>query len=286
MLARALGVNSSRRVRLVKGSHLVTRKFWDGNQAYLLQNTDKRVIFVNPYEGDLALIGTTDIPVEGRPEDAAIDERRDELPARRARPLFHAQPPGAGRHRPQLQRRPPALRRQRGEPLGGHPRLRLRRRAARQPDGRAPLLSVFGGKITTYRKLAEHALDKLAPFFPQLGPAWTAQRLRCRAATCRTPISTRWLRQLPGRPSLAAGRRWPGTMAGSTARVPMALLAGAARVADLGRHFGARLYEREARFLIDEEWAETAEDILMRRTKHGLHLSAAKVAEFSQWLAA
>ena len=85
VLGRALGVNSSRRVRLVKGSHLVTRKFWDGDQAYLLQNTDKRVIFVNPYEGDLALIGTTDIPVEGRPEDAAIDARGDRLPPGRAR---------------------------------------------------------------------------------------------------------------------------------------------------------------------------------------------------------
>ena len=70
VLAGTLGVNSSRRVRLVKGSHIVTRKFWEGDHAYLLQNTDKRVIFVNPYEGDLALIGTTDIPVEGRPEDA------------------------------------------------------------------------------------------------------------------------------------------------------------------------------------------------------------------------
>ncbi|HEX6010993.1 MAG TPA: glycerol-3-phosphate dehydrogenase, partial [Geminicoccaceae bacterium] len=74
VLGAALGVDSSRRVRLVKGSHLVTRKFWDGNQAYLLQNTDKRVIFVNPYEGDLALIGTTDVPVGGEPEDVAVHE--------------------------------------------------------------------------------------------------------------------------------------------------------------------------------------------------------------------
>ena len=81
-------MNSSRRVRLVKGSHLVTRKFWEGDQAYLLQNTDKRVIFVNPYEGDLALIGTTDIPVEGRPEDAALDARGDRLPPGRARALL------------------------------------------------------------------------------------------------------------------------------------------------------------------------------------------------------
>ena len=108
VLSRAVGVNSSRRVRLVKGSHLVTRKFWDGNQAYLLQNTDKRVIFVNPYEGDLALIGTTDIPVEGQPEDAAIEPAETALPAGRARPLLR-RPARTGRHRPQLQRRPAAL---------------------------------------------------------------------------------------------------------------------------------------------------------------------------------
>ena len=75
VLAGIDGSSSNRRVRLVKGSHIVTRKFWDGDQAYLLQNHDKRVIFVNPYEGDLALIGTTDIAVEGKPEDAAIDDR-------------------------------------------------------------------------------------------------------------------------------------------------------------------------------------------------------------------
>src|SRR6185295_16915028 len=87
------GTSSSRRVRLVKGSHLVTRKFWQGDQAYLLQNDDKRVIFVNPYEGDLALIGTTDIAVEGKPEDAAIDDREiDYLLAVLAR--YFDRPPG------------------------------------------------------------------------------------------------------------------------------------------------------------------------------------------------
>src|SRR5262249_3686724 len=86
------GTSSSRRIRLVKGSHLVTRKFWQGDQAYLLQNDDKRVIFVNPYEGDLALIGTTDIPVEGRPEDAAIDDREIDYLLGILRRYFQAPP--------------------------------------------------------------------------------------------------------------------------------------------------------------------------------------------------
>ena len=108
VLAGIDGSSSSRRVRLVKGSHLVTRKFWDGDQAYLLQNHDKRVIFVNPYEGDLALIGTTDIPVEGKPEDVANRRSRDRLSARGPGALFRS-PADPRRHRPQLLRRPAAL---------------------------------------------------------------------------------------------------------------------------------------------------------------------------------
>jgi glycerol-3-phosphate dehydrogenase len=154
---------------------------------------------------------------------------------------------------------------------------------APRPDA-PPLLSIFGGKITTYRKLAEHALDKLKPFFPHLGNAWTAA----------TPLPggdlpqadfERWL------VGFAALRPWlPPALARHYARLygtrAEALLAGAADMADLGHHFGALLYEREARFLAAEEWAETAEDVLDRRTKHGLHLSAAERAAFADWFAA
>ena len=128
---RRTGRNAGNRVRLVKGSHIVTRKFWEGEQAYLLQNTDKRVIFVNPYEGDLALIGTTDIPFEGTADDVAIERGRDRLPPRCPQPLFQG-PSRTGRHRPFLLGRPPALRRQGGQPERRHARLRLRcRRAVR-----------------------------------------------------------------------------------------------------------------------------------------------------------
>ena len=75
-IGRVAGSNSSRNVRLVKGSHIIVPKFWDGRQAYLVQNHDKRVIFINPYEGDLALIGTTDVGYEGRPEDVAAERGR------------------------------------------------------------------------------------------------------------------------------------------------------------------------------------------------------------------
>ena len=102
------GSNSPRRVRLVKGSHIIVPKFWEGPQAYLFQNTDKRVIFVNPYEGDMALIGTTDIPYEGRAEDVAIDEREiDYLLAAVNRYLKVADRQGLDR--PQILRRAAAL---------------------------------------------------------------------------------------------------------------------------------------------------------------------------------
>ncbi len=283
VLGHAMGVNSSRRVRLVKGSHLITRKFWEGSQAYLLQNTDKRVIFVNPYESDLALIGTTDIPVEGRPEDASIDAGETtyllDVLAR-----YFTDPPGRddivhsfSGVRPLYDdsaENPSAV--TRDYVFDVEPKAPV--------PGTAPLLSVFGGKITTYRKLAEHALDKLAPFFPDLGPAWTATG-SMPGGDLPDAAFDGWLRSfrrahawLPEPLALHYGRLY-----GSRAE---ALLADAASLADLGRHFGALLYEREARFLIDHEWAETAEDILTRRTKHGLHLSGAETAGFEAWLEA
>ena len=283
VLSRAVGINSSRRVRLVKGSHLVTRKFWDGNHAYLLQNTDKRVIFVNPYEGDLALIGTTDIPVEGEPEDAAIEPAETEyLLAVLGR--YFTDPPGPAEIVHSFSGVRPLY-----DDSAENPSAVTRdyvfdvEPKAPEPE-RAPVLSVFGGKITTYRKLAEHALDKLAPFFPRLGPAWTATA-PLPGGDLPDADFERWLAEFH------AARSWLteplarhyGRLYGSRAE---ALLDGAAAMADLGHHFGALLYEREAAFLVDHEWALTAADILERRTKHGLHLSAAEADAFAAWLAA
>jgi glycerol-3-phosphate dehydrogenase len=142
-----------------------------------------------------------------------------------------------------------------------------------------PLLSVFGGKITTYRKLAEHALDKLQPFFPAMRGPWTG--------TAPLPGG-----DIPG----ADFARFLATLRGAFAWLPAEvalhyarlygtraydLLRGAADVPDLGRHFGGTLYEREARFLIAEEWAAEPDDILQRRTKHHLHLTAEEQAAFA-----
>jgi D-erythritol 1-phosphate dehydrogenase len=275
---RRTGRNADNRVRLIKGSHIVTRKFWEGEQAYFLQNADTRVIFVNPYEGDLCLIGTTDIPFDGKADDVAItgDEveyllavvnRYFEIDLKPAdvlhsfsgvRPLYDDNAAN-----------PSAVTRDYVFDIDA-------------PDGAPALLSVFGGKITTYRKLAEHALEKLAPFFPSMGGAWTQKAF--------LPGG-----EMPGgdfeRLNGELARRYPwapaAVLAGYArrygARTPD-LLGDASALADLGRHFGSSLYEREARFLMAEEWATTAEDILTRRTKHSLHLTAPERAAFETWL--
>jgi D-erythritol 1-phosphate dehydrogenase len=276
---RRTGRNAENRVRLIKGSHVVVKKFWDGDQAYFLQNVDNRVIFVNPYEGDLCLIGTTDIPFDGKADEVEITPEETDYLLGVVNRYFEVELKAADVVHSFAGVRPLY------DDNSANPSAVTRDYVfdIDAPGGGAPLLSVFGGKITTYRKLAEHALEKLAPFFPTMGGAWTkdaklpggempgADFARLNAAlAARYP----WL---PA-PVLAGYARRYGARADE-------LLAGAASLADLGRHFGATFYEREARFLMAQEWATTADDILTRRTKHGLHLSAPERAGFEAWLA-
>jgi glycerol-3-phosphate dehydrogenase len=270
----------ARRVRLVKGSHIVLRKFWDGPQAYLLQHTDRRVIFVNPYEGELCLIGTTDIAHDGRPDDLVVDRGEIDYLLGVVNRYFAIElTPADVLHsfagvRPlydDAAENPSAVTRDYVVDL--EPR--------RPTPGRPAMLSVFGGKITTYRKLAEQALDKLTPFLPQMGESWTA-----RAALPGGDIDDAdFERFLAG---LRSRHAWlPEDLARHYARLygtrADRLLAGASSLARLGRHFGPRLYEREALYLIEHEWAQAPEDVLERRTKHGLHLSARERAAFEAW---
>jgi glycerol-3-phosphate dehydrogenase len=278
VVGRVAGINSSHSVRLVKGSHIVVPKFWEGRHAYLVQNSDKRVIFINPYQNDLALIGTTDIPYEGRAEDAAADEaeigyliaavnryfkrqlqRHDVLHSfAGVRPLYddNADNPSAVTRDYEFELDAPA--------------------------GGAPLLSVFGGKITTFRKLSEHALDRLKPFFTAMKPEWTAG-----SHLPGGDIANADFEQFLG--DLRAQYTWlPASLAKHYGRLygtrAAALLQGAAGIDDLGRRFAENLYEREALYLMKSEWAVAADDILDRRTKHGLHMSAAERKAFESWI--
>jgi len=278
VIERVAQSRSTRKVRLVKGSHIIVPKFWAGAHAYLVQNHDKRVIFINPYEGDKALIGTTDIAYEGRAEDVTAGEteiayllqavnryfkeklRRDDVLHcfSGVRPLFDD---GQGN--------PSAVTRDYVFDLD-------------ETEG-VPLLNVFGGKITTFRELAERGMQRLKPIFPTMGDDWT-QRAPLPGgdmpgADYETFVSG--LReQYPWMPRALVHHY--GRLYGT--RTPL-VVGDAASLAGLGLHFGGQLYEAEARYLFAHEWAQTAQDILYRRSKHYVHLTPTERAAFTDWFA-
>ena len=278
VLRQNAGQNAGHRVRLVKGSHIVVPKFWDGPQAYLFQNDDRRVIFVNPYQGDLCLIGTTDIPYNGEADGVAAsgDEilyllravnrycvrqlvRSDVIHSfSGVRPLFDDNA-----------KDPSAVTRDYVFELN-------------DVDGALPILSVFGGKITTFRKLSEHALEKLKPYFRDMSGPWTAGAALPGGDIAAADFDTfaeRLRRDYAALPRDVVDHY--ARLYGTRAR---GLLDGARAPDDLGRHFGGALYQREAEFLQREEWASSAEDILERRTKHGLHLTPDQKQAFTDWM--
>lgn len=277
VITRVTGANSSRQVRLVKGSHIIVPKFWDGPQGYLVQNHDRRVIFINPYEGDKALIGTTDIPYDGSPEDVAADEDEiayllDVVNRYFARPLVR------GDVLESLSGVRPLY-----DDGAGNPSAVTRDYFFDLETQGPPILHVFGGKITTFRKLAEHAMQRLARRFPTMGGDWTAQAILPGGELPGGDIDAfmaglardyPWLPQ----PLLTHYTRLYGTRT----RV---LIGTRGSVAEMGQKFGPLLFEAEARFLIETEWAHSAEDILWRRTKHRLHMSTEQIAVFEEWLA-
>ena len=277
VIGRVAGSNSSRNVRLVKGSHVITRKFWDGPQAYLVQNHDQRVIFINPYEGDKALIGTTDIPFDGRAEDVAADENEIVYLLAAVNRYFTNAP-----------KREDVIETFSGvRPLfddgKGNPSAVTRDYVFDVDDvGGVPMLNVFGGKITTFRKLSEHAMQKLKPYFPKMGGDWTA-RGALPGGDIEGGDMTRFVRALGAEfaflPEPLAQHY--ATLYGTRARK---LLGSAKSLADLGQQFGPTLYEAEARYLIAQEWATTADDVLRRRTKHALTMNPDERANFARWL--
>jgi glycerol-3-phosphate dehydrogenase len=259
-----LGQATRDAVRLVKGSHIVLPQLYKGEHAFILQNDDRRVVFMIPFEEHFTLIGTTDIDYEG---DAAAPVASEEEIAYLCR--------AAGRYLA----RPP----QPAEVVWSYAGVRpLYDDGSEDPsaitrdytlrvdddEGAAPSLSVFGGKITTYRKLAEHALEKLAPYFPGLRPAWTARApLPGSDFSDREAAKNEFFKRYPQLPPplLQAVFRRHGTLA------PEVLGDGR-----LGEDYGAGLTERELSYLTQHEWARTADAVLWRRTKCGLHMTEAQ----------
>ena len=269
VLNERLGQPSGDAVRLVKGSHIVLPKLYEGDHAFILQNDDRRVVFIIPYEEHFTLIGTTDVPVsEAQAPQPSEDELRY-LCAAAARYL--ERPIGVS----QVRWRYAGVR-----PLyddgSADPSAVTRDYTLRVDDdaGTAPVLSVFGGKITTYRRLAEQALEKLAPFFPAMKGAWTANvplpgsDFASRAAA-RHEVFERY-RELPEAVVRGAFRR-------HGVEAPVVLGDGR-----LGEDYGAGLTERELRYFVEREWAGSADDVLWRRTKCGLHMTEAQRRRVAQ----
>ena len=279
IVTQVAGANSARNVRLVKGSHIIVPKFWAGQQAYLVQNHDKRVIFINPYEGDKALIGTTDVAYEGRAEEVRPDEAEIDY-------LIAA----VNRYFKEKLRRSDVLHSYAGvRPLfddgKGNPSAVTRDYVFDLDEtGGAPLLNVFGGKITTFRELAERGMHRLAGVFPQMGPDWTRDAKlpggEMPNADYESFINT-----------LREDYPWmPRDLVQHYARLYGArtkdIVRAATGLEGLGQHFGGHLYEAEARYLVSREWAELPEDVLTRRTKHYLRLTNGEQAAFSAWFQA
>ena len=270
-------MNTSDKIRLVRGSHIVVNKLYDHDKAYIFQQGDGRIVFAIPYEGDYTLIGTTDADHDADPAEAVCTpEEADYLRAAVSeyfkkpvksedivwtysgvRPLYDD-----GASSATAATRDYVLK-------------------LEHSDG-APMLNVFGGKITTYRRLAEAALEQMKPVFPEIAKSWTAGASLLGGdfpVDGAGALRNRLLETNPAMPSAHAARliRHYGTQAAQ-------ICDGARSIDELGRDFGHGLYECEVRWLMNREWARTAQDVLWRRTKLGLRFSKEEAAALDEWM--
>ncbi|MFQ5622700.1 MAG: glycerol-3-phosphate dehydrogenase [Paracoccaceae bacterium] len=270
----------SDRIRLVRGSHIVTRALFDHGRPYIFQQPDGRIIFAIPYETDFTLIGTTEMDHEGDPAAArCTDEERDYLCA--AASMYFKRPVTPGDVVWQYSGVRPLY------DDGASSATAATRDYVLKLSGEAegaPLLNIFGGKITTYRRLAEAAMARIGRRLGNTRAAWTAgaplpgggfphdgfDALAARLAGDFAFLDPAWARRLV---------RAYGTEAAG-------MLDGARSGEDMGRCFGFNLTEREVGWMIEKEWARTAEDILWRRSKLGLRLTEEETAGLDEWLKA
>ena len=278
VLSAAMGQKDVHNVRLVQGSHIVIPRKFEGSRAYFFQNKDGRIIFAIPYEGDFTLIGTTDRDYRGDPNAVQISDAEATYlceaaseyfatPVRRedivwsysaVRPLYDD-----GASKAQEATRDYVLKSDGG-------------------NGVAPLINVFGGKITTYRRLAEAMLEKIEDLLGKRGTPWTAGAPLPGGDFEATGFDKEVDRLKSSYPflDLAHARRLVrlyGTRA--------SMLLGLARSnTDLGRNFGADLFEAEVRYLMEHEWAATAADVLWRRTKRGLRFSREQAGALDEFM--
>lgn len=270
-------INAAEGVRLVRGSHIVTRKLYDHDKCYFFQGTDGRITFTIPYETDFTLIGTTDAEhddVSRKPECTPEEQRYlvdfaskyFKMPITKedivwtysgVRPLYDDGATSATAATRDYV-------------------LKMNETAG------APMLNIFGGKITTYRKLAEAAMEKIVPFFPNVGKPWTAGAPMPGGDFPVDGVADLTARLSQIYPFLTP--RWSSRMIKAYGLDAFDVLGDAASEDDLGRNFGSSLTEREAGWLIQNEFARTAEDVVWRRSKLGLRMSVQEIRSLDEWM--
>ena len=272
----ALGQGTPSHLRLVKGSHIIVTRAYPGEHAYLFQQPDKRIVFAIPYERDYTLIGTTDMLYDGDLDMVAISE--DERSYLRDAASRYFRSPIAD---DEIVRTYAGVRPLYEDNAADNSTVTRDYVFELEKEGGAPILSVYGGKITTYRKLAEHALAKLGKAMTIPGGEWTkgaplpgGDMPDADFAQFLWHASERW-DWLPAETLLRFARAYGTRME--------TMLGDAASLSDLGNHLGGDLYEAELRYLVDHEYARTAEDVLWRRSKLGLHLPFEEQAKVADW---
>jgi len=264
-------------LRLVKGSHIVVPRLYEHRYAYIFQQPDRRIVFAIPYEREFTLIGTTDVEYRADPAQPRIDAaetaylcdavnryfKRDIAPKdvvwsySGVRPLLD-------------------------DDSGKASEVTRDYLLEIEHAKGAPLLNVFGGKLTTFRKLAEEAVDKLAPLLGNQQPAWTGKGHPLPGGDIRDVDG--FAQQLRAtRPWLSEAMAW--RLAHTYGTQSVRVIGEASSLAELGEHFGADLYASEVEYLRRYEWASSADDVLWRRTKLGLHIGAEGAARLVAYFA-
>ena len=264
-------------LRLVKGSHIVTKKLFEGDHAYLFQNADNRVIFAIPYEKNYTLIGTTDQPYDLSEGPVKISQDEINYLCEAASEYFENDISPDDVVWDYAGVRP--LYDDKSENASAVTRDYVL--DIEEFTEGAPFLSIYGGKITTSRKLAEHAMEKLQPFYGYKDKGWTETAGLPGGDIPNADFETFYAGMQKRYPSLDLELLHRLCRAYGT-RVTLVLGDGTP-APELGQHFGQGLYEIEARYLINHEWATSADDIMWRRSKLGVHLSDNEKAAFTDW---
>lgn len=272
-----LHMKSPRGIRLVKGSHIVVPKVHDEPQAYILQNEDQRIVFVIPWLEQFSIIGTTDVEYHGDPREVKIDDNE----------INYLLGVYNDHFKKQLTQDDVVWSYSGVRPLSDDESdsaqavTRDYTMEVADDQGKAPLLSVFGGKLTTYRKLAEHAMDKLASYYPNIGPAWTKDSVLPGGKIGKDTQSyqTQLQRYYPWLPE-ALAHRYTHTYGDRSELI----INGATSLAELGENLGHDLYEAELRYLVEKEWVVELDDAIWRRTKLGMWLDESQKQRVAEWI--